>query len=293
MKIRKILHLLIPAGMVLTAIFILGGCASKKHIWGNTKKGLILSYRMAENQPYTYKMTGDVAQTLKINEQKLEVIMNSYQEYTFTPISSDSDPISFKVTIDTMSLYIKTPLQEMEPGMENVIGKSIEMKLSGLGEESDYGEASEIIYAIGSETRNLGVEFQGFFPNLPGKPVQVGDSWSYRDTITEESGGNWLTIYADNTAMLEGYETLGSRECARIVVLSTGTIAGKGHTQGVDTETAGEFTGADKVYFDYKAGVLVKIVSEGVVNSTTLTSGMRQMTIPATREMVEVVTLAD
>ncbi len=290
MKTKKIL---IPVGILMTAIFILAGCVSKKNIWGDTKKGLILSYRMPEGKAYTYKVTADVTQAMEINQQKLEVTLKSYQEYTFTNVSPDPDPLSLKVTIDTMSLNIKSPVNEITPDMQNVIGKSLEMKLSARGEESDYIGVKEITYAIGPETRNLGTEFQGLFPNLSDGPIQPGASWSFQDTIMEESGSNWLGIYASNIATLEGYETIGNRECARIIISITGTISGKGNTQGVITETAGEFTGTDKVYFDYKEGVLVKIASEGVAKSQTKTSGVREMIIPATREMRKEVKLVD
>lgn len=126
---------------MLTAIFILAGCVPKTNIWGDTKTGAILSYRMTEGKPCSYLITSDVTQAMEINEQKLEVTLKSYQEYTFTPVSSGTDPISMTVTIDTMSLYIKTPMNEMTPGMENVIGKSLEMKLSARGVESEYDDA--------------------------------------------------------------------------------------------------------------------------------------------------------
>ena len=190
MKTTNILRVIIPVGIVLTAIFFLAGCASKKNIWGDTKKGLVLNYRMIEGTPYTYNVKSDVNQEMEINQQKLSVIMNSIQEYTFTSESSAADPLQLNVTIDTMALFIKSPMKEMEPGMANVIGKSLVMKLSSSGYESNLEGAKEITYDIGPETRNLGSEFQGFFPNLPSNPIQPGDTWSYQDTIMEESGGN-------------------------------------------------------------------------------------------------------
>ncbi|MBL7111883.1 MAG: hypothetical protein ISS19_08080 [Bacteroidales bacterium] len=71
--------------------------------------------------------------------------------FLFGIVFVETDPINMKVTIDTMHLYIKTPMKEMEPGMENVIGKSLEMKLSALGKESGFEGAKEITYAIGPE----------------------------------------------------------------------------------------------------------------------------------------------
>lgn len=291
MKKREIL---IPAGIIMAVLLLLPGCASRKNIWGDTKKGVILSYRMADGKAYTYQVISDVAQAMEINGQKLAVMMQSYQEYTFSPESSPAgSPISMKVTIDTMHLSIKSPMNEMTPKMDGVIGKSISMTISSTGEESGMEQAKEISYTIGPERRNLGAEFQGFFPNLPDHPVRPGDSWTYNDTVMEESGSNWMGIYGTNTATLEGYETLGSRDCARIGISSTGKVSGKGNTQGVDTETVGEFTGTDKIWFDYKEGAVVKISTAGSAKSQTKTSGIKQMIIPSTREMTKEVTLVD
>ncbi|MBE0648294.1 MAG: hypothetical protein IH596_10970 [Bacteroidales bacterium] len=293
MTSRKISHLLLPVGMILTAIVIMAGCASKKSIWGDTKKGLILSYRMPEDKTYKYQVTSDVDQAMEINTQKLEVTMKSFQEFSFSNMLPGPDPLSLKVTIDTMYLYIKSPMNEMIPEMKEVIGKRINMYLSSNGHESDLDGAKEIFYVLGPEKRNLGTEFQGFFPNLPDHPVKPGDTWTFNDTIMEESGNNWLGIYSSNNAKLEGYETVGGRECARIVIETTGTISGKGNTQGVDTETVGEFTGTDLVWFDYKEGILIKISSKGTAKSQTKTSGVRQMIIPGTREMTKTIVLTD
>lgn len=293
MKTKKILHEVFAAGMVLAVIFILGGCAPKKNLWGDTKTGLILGYRMADGQSYAYRVTSDAKQIMEINQQKIEVTLKSYQQYTFYPSSPATDPAGLKVTIDTMHLHIVTPMAEMNPDMRNVNRKSITMNLSSLGKESGYEQASEITYSIGPETRNLGSEFQGFFPDFPAHPVKPGDTWSYPDSVIEKSGANWLGVYAKNVATLEGYETIGSRECARISVAVTGTISGKGNTQGVDTETVGEYTAKDQIWFDYKAGVMVKILSEGSAKSQTKTSGMREMVIPATRKMLKEVVLVE
>jgi len=293
MKTKRILSFLIPAGIVLSAIFILAGCASKKNIWGDTKKGLIMSYRMPEGKTLNYLTMADVTQKMSVMGQDIEVLMNSYQEYSFNCTNPVEDPLSLSITVDTMSLYLKTPMKDLSPDMASVMGKEFDIRLSRLGVESHFEGAEAITYDMAGETRNLGPEMQGFFVNFPDHPVKPGESWSYSDTIREESSGNWLHIMIINTATLEGYEVMEGKDCARITIAGSGTILGEGNIQGIDTKTTGEISGTETCWFAYKEGVMVKYISEGLAPSETKTSGEREMTIPATREFLKEVLLTD
>ena len=293
MKTKKILRTMIPVGMVLTAIFILTGCASKKNIWGDTKKGIILTYRMPEAESLKYVTTGDVVQNMAVMGQKFDVTMKSYQVFSISTNDPGKDPITLGITIDTMYFNLKTPMNEFTPDMEQVIGQQFDIKLSKLGAESDFSQAEAITYDLGGETRNLGPELQTFFPNLPGKPVKPGDSWIYQDTVKEDSGGNWLHLFVSCTATLEGYEEYEGKECAKVTVTLHGTVLGGGMSRGVGTKTTGEISGTETYYFAYKEGVLIRFISEGTASTETKTSGEREMTIPATRDYVKKVWLEE
>jgi len=284
----------IPALLLIFA----GGCTAKKEAGKAAKSGIILEYRMAGPESFTYAVTGEAIQKLKINEMAMEIALISYQEYTFGQLPANVDSLDepglpLWIVIDTMSLQIKTPMNVMNPSMENVIGKTLNMRLSPEGIETGPEKAREITYAIGPEIRNLGAEFQGFFPDFPVYLVKPGDKWNYPDTIREESGANWLEISAMNNAMLDAWETVGNHRCARIVIGVSGKITGKGHTQGVDTESAGQYEGTDTVWFDYQKGILVKLVSTGKANTQTQTTGVRQMIIPSERTMKKQVLLLE
>jgi len=291
MKTRKILRVLVPVGIVLTAIFILGGCASKKNIWGNTEKGLILSYRMPEVQSLKYVTQADVTQQMEVMGQKFEITMKSYQVYSINTDDQGKDQMTLGITIDTMFLDLKTPMKEFAPDMGSVIGQQFDIKFSKLGIESDFSQAEAITYDMAGETRNLGPEVQGFFPNFPDNPVKPGDSWTYQDTVREESEGNWLHIFSHCTATLAGYEEIAGKQCAKITIVQTGTILGEGNMQGLKTKSVGEVSGTETFYFAYKEGILVKLSSSGVAITETKTSGARELTIPSTREIVKEVWL--
>lgn len=287
MKTKETLKLLVPLGMMLATIFILAGCAPKKNIWGDKKNGLNLSYRMPESKTLRYVSTGDASQKMEMMGQKLEVTLTSYQEYSIKTENPDAQPMTLDISVDTMYIFLKTPGQDLTPDMENVIGQHFAIKLTSWGKESDFAQAAAITFNLGGETRNLAPEYQSFFPDLPRTPVKPGDSWSYSDTIREESGGNWLHLYVNCTATLEGYETIDGRDCIKVTVPFSGVVLGEGNSHGMIMKTTGEISGTDSYYFDYKQGVLVKIRSDGKAATETKTSGEREMTIPSTRKFVK------
>jgi len=293
MKTKAIGNLFILAGILFSGLILLPGCTSKKNLWGDTRKGLILSYRMPESQPLRYISTGDALQKVEVMGQKFDVNLKSYQEYSIRAVQPASDHMTLQITIDTMYIYLKTPMKDFTPDMSDVIGRQFSIRLTSLGKELDFTQAEAITFNLGGETRNLAPEFQSFFPDLPGKPVKPGDSWNYADTIKEESGENWLHLCVNCTATLEGYETVNGHECAKVTVPFSGIVLGEGNMNGIGTKTTGEVSGTDQFYFDYKNGILVKIISDGTASTITKTSGAQEMTIPSTRKFIKEIWLAN
>ena len=283
---------IITSVMILAAAaFILNGCAPKKAIWGSMKKGLNLTYRMDQEKTYTYQVTGDVTQTLTINGQSFDVIMKSYEEISLKPASADANPLVLDALVDSLWMHIKTPMKAIDADVSNAVDKKIQVTWSDRGIPLNVKEAESLYYTLGPEERNLSPDFQTLFPKLPVAPVLTGDTWKYADTLTEKQDENWLLLIGANTATLEGFETIGIRECARIAVDVTGTVNGEGMMQGIKTKTEGTYKGKDVYWFDYQKGLMVKYLSEGTASTTTKTSGEREMTIPAKRTYKKAITL--
>ena len=89
------------------------------------------------------------------------------------------------------------------------------MVLSPLGSEVDVSGAEAITYDIAGETRNLSSGFKMFFPDLPGKPVKIGDTWPSSAGTDEKTGSMKIQIDLQNVNTLEGFETVDGMECAR------------------------------------------------------------------------------
>ncbi len=68
---------------VFLVIFILAGCAAKTaKVWGDPQTGLILKYRMAEDQVLKYQASSDFKMKLEVMGQKMEI--DGKEAYAFS-----------------------------------------------------------------------------------------------------------------------------------------------------------------------------------------------------------------
>jgi len=156
------------------------------------------------------------------------------------------------------------------------------MVLSPLGAEVDVTGAEAITYDMAAETRNLASGFKVFFPDLPGKPVKIGDTWPSTDGFEEKTGSMTLRIDLKNANTLEGFETIDGMECARVATQVTGTINGTGNQMGMDLTFSGTTKGKTIWYFAVKEGLFVKMTSEST-SEMSIDVSAAGMTIPMTQ----------
>jgi hypothetical protein len=155
------------------------------------------------------------------------------------------------------------------------------MVLSPLGSEVDVSGAEAITYSIQGETRSLVNSFKLFFPDLPGKPFKIGDTWPSSAAVEEKTGSMAIQIQIEQVHTLEGFETVDGMECARISTQNTGTINGSGSQMGQDMTFAGTTKGKDIWYFSVKDGIYVKMTSEST-SEVSIDVPAAGMSIPMT-----------
>ena len=284
---RPAKKLLVSAAVI--AVFILAGCAAKTanvNMLGDPETGLNLTYRIPADQALTYFSTSDSTEVSEVMGQTVEVLTDGSSKYGFLTVGETDGNLRLEVTIEGMSMDISSPQGSITPDMSGLIGKSFEMTLSPLGKELDASEAAKLEYELMSgQTRNLQSGFQTIFPDLPDRPVKIGDSWPSYSTIEEKSETNAVKIEMEMENTLVGFETIDGLECAKIESKITGTMTGEGTQQGMNLTTSGDLKGTDTWYFAYSEGYLVKIVTEVEGDSSIQVSGAADMTIPSTRVM--------
>ena len=272
---------------VMAVALVLAGCAAKKAaLWGDPQSGLILTYRMPENQPLNYQFSSGQTQNIEVMGQSVETESNQAIRFAVRSKGIREDHHVLGLTIEAMKVDVKGPQGPLSPDMTAVVGKSFEMTMSELGKEVDLSGAASIQYDLGpSGKRNLASNFQAFFPDLPGRPVKIGDLWIAEDQITDKTEGVEIRIRLKNEHKLDGFETVAGLECVRIKTAVTGTLEGEGEEQGMGLTFKGDIKGTDTWYFAYKEGRYVRTVSSASVDGKIETSGFESITIPLTQKM--------
>lgn len=274
----KLLSILV-AFSILTAI----GCAAKKSLWGDVKTGLILQYRLPEKEALKYRIANQVNQNLEMMGQSVNTEIKMGYVFSLKAQVPQNGTQRLEVTIDSMQAAVKAPQGEFSPDVTSVVGKSFDMTLSALGKELELSGAEAIKYTMGpGAERSIVSDFKTLFPDLAGKPVKIGDSWTTRDTLDIKDNNSHLQLLFENLNTLQGLEVMNGLECVKVTAVVKGTLGGTGKQGGADLSFNGDITAADTWYFAYKEGILVKTMSEGSTKSTITVSGPQNMTIPMT-----------
>lgn len=271
----------------ISALTILPGCAVKKAgPWGDPQTGLILAYRMPEKRSLAYEFKSEQRQTIEVMGQPIATRSNMIIGFTVHPKGMKENHFQLGLTIVSMKVDTESPQGPLSPDMSPVIGKGFDLIMTGLGKESDVSGAASIQYDLGpAGKRNIASSFQAFFPDLAGRPVKIGDTWTAEDLIKDETAGGEVRIRLKSEHRLDGFETVDGLECVRIKTAVTGSLEGEGKEQGLVLTFKGDIEGADTWHFAYKEGIYVKMDSAAAVKGTITTSGGQNMTIPLAQKL--------
>jgi hypothetical protein len=242
----------------------------------------VLEYKMPNGRVLTYKNSEEMAQVMEVMGQTMESTTTSGDTFTFKAKGRKDQNLLLGVTIDEMSMTTTGPEGDESPDMGPVKGKTFDMVLSPLGKEVDVSAAEDITYISATGQSNVSSDFKLFFPDLPGQPVRVGDSWTSSAGADDKSERMNIRMDVQYVSTLEGFETVELMECARIRSQVTATISGTGNQEGMDMAIAGTGKGTDLWYFAIKEGIYVRSTAE-LALKTFITVSAQDMTIPMTQ----------
>lgn len=280
--------------LLICAALLLPGCAAKKNTWGDTRKGLILEYRMPTQHVLKYDLTSEFIMGMDVMGQEVDVTTNSRNAFSIQPQDTQDGNHRLQVVIDTLYMKVVSPRGEINPDMSSVIGHPFALVISPKGKELDFSEAEALKYQLGEyQELNVSSDFQTLFPNLPDKPVTIGDTWNSVDTVVEKSQDGYLRMTSTLVHTLEGYEVLAGYDCVKIQSVYQGNLEGESESRGIQMKTTGNFEGMDTWYFAYKEGLLLKNTSQGRAVTETKALGDKEIIIPGTRDFAVVTQLID
>lgn len=290
MNRRRVFLRLFGLTAIAIAACLLVGCAAKKApatFWGDPETGLLLEYRMPEKGALKYETTSTFVQSMDMGGQSIETESSTTTVMSASSRGTKGDDLLLTMTIDDASVSVDAPGAALDADMSGVIGKSFDMALSILGEEKDMPDPDAIEYDLGPGGKRSAISsVQMMFPDLAGRPLKVGDSWTTVDGFSESGGGGDMTISFESVNTLVGFETIDGMECAKIEAEYIGTIEGSGTEGPAQWSSEGEVEGVSTWYFAYEKGILVSDETEGTGIATVIAQTPQgEITIPTMQDM--------
>lgn len=286
----------------IMAILVLAGCAARTatpSVGGAPAApamgltGLVLEYKMPAGLILRYRDAGKTVETTNVMGRSSETVVTNAGHQSFRAKGLKGTDHILSVTIDDAVMTIISPQGDLSPDLSSIRGKGFDMVLSPKGVEVDVSAAESLTFQIAGDVRNLASGFKIFFPDLPDKPVNLGDSWPASFVIEDKAGTMSRRNEIQMVNTFEAIETVDGMECLRIVSKLTGAVSGKGSQQGVDLLITGTTKGTDIWYFAPKEGRFVKSTSEAVSELTIAVTGPQSVTIPMTQKRTSEVKLVD
>jgi hypothetical protein len=242
----------------LSGIFF-AGYSQKKSTFNPAKGGVLLEYKYPEGKTFKYISDTKVVQDLDVNGQSMLVNISMYMGCEVKAARKTGDNLNLEIIIDSMAQNVESPHGTAGGPIVDVKGKSFNMVISPSGKTVDIGEAAKVVYNIeGSGENNMVQAFLNYFPALPKKIVNPGDTWVSNDTINSKAPTNTMWMPVESKFTFEGMETVDGIECAKITADLSGIRKMTTQSQGMEIHTAGPYTGTQVLYFALKDGYLVK-----------------------------------
>ena len=145
-----------------------------------------------------------------------------------------------------------------------------------MGKELKFDGIDEIKYELTpGAVRGIVSDFKLIFPDLAGKPLKVGETWSTFNTLLVSEDGSDLELLFEGTNKLEGYEDVEGYKCAKIITGVKGKLGRSGKQGPFEYTLEGDITGTDIWYFAFEKGMFVKVKSEAQTVGNIIGSNMK------------------
>lgn len=245
--------------LVVPVLLVLAGMAADRPAGPAAQGAVTLAYQFPAGRTLSYQNIGTQTQSMDMMGQSMVTTTKSEMDFTVQPKGMKGQDFTLGVFIDAAKSDIESIQGPMSPDMSAVVGKRFDMVVGPLGREVDWSGAAalKVSSANGGEG-DISPTFQAFFPDLPDKPIKVGDTWPSEDTVIQKSGAGDIQVHAVHKNTLDGFETVDGYECARIKIVSSGTVAGTLDQQGIGVTLAIKSESTGTFYFAVKEGIYVK-----------------------------------
>ena len=246
-----------------------------------------LVYKIPAGKTLSYTGKTDMFMVMDFNGQTFNVNVNAVLSCTATGKGEEGGNLKLEIKIDSLGQSTDTPQGSAGGLITEVSGKTFTMILSPAGKEVDLKDAEKIKFSQEGVEVNVAQSFIDYFPDLPGKPVKIGDTWPTDDTVSSKAGTTTVKqiTHAENT--FAGIETIDGVECAKITSVLTGTRETSAQTMGTDFTQSFKFTGTADLFFAIREGYYIRQTANSkMTGMMEITS--QGMSMPITGDLVSV-----
>jgi hypothetical protein len=248
-----------------------------------------LEYNYPVNKPVRYLTESKIMQTMDVMGQSMEVHVNAVFGCTIKAVTSPDKNLKLEVTVDTIGQSTESPMGLTGGAVGEVQGKVFNIVINPAGKSVDISEAESIVYSIeGSGESNLAETFINFFPVLPDKPVQTGDTWASTDSVSTKTSAMSMKMSVRSENKMEGFENIDGVECAKISSVLSGERIMKVSNQDMEIQIKGPFTGTADFFFSLKDGYFVRQTVESKLTGKMEMTAPQAMTIPIVMDISSV-----
>jgi hypothetical protein len=261
--LRKIQFIRFTVLGVTVLSLILAGCLAKKTIWGDPQTGLILEYRIPQDQSLQYKNTSETNQTIDMMGQSMKISTKILIDYSIKGTATDDqNNLLTQVNINDFSMLLTGMQGETTPDTSALKGKSFGVSFSTKGKEIGFTGIKDLpkidLGMMSGGEQGVDQFFQDLLPDLPAEPVKVGATWTEPIDNKIQQGPLEVTTKGEATNILEGLDTIKGMECVRIKSTTKSTVQGSGEMMGNEMNIKGEVKSLATWYFAYKKGLFIK-----------------------------------
>lgn len=241
-----------------------------------------LAYKMPEGARLTYLVSDNTRSRQQVLGTETEGVTLLKATVTLTFEDTDRNG-NLTFVLKNEALHIDLHTAHLDSTLSNptgIVGKRVRKTILPNGDQVDSVELDavqklSVLPGLTSE--------QEFLPNLPDKPLAVGESATVADVDSTHSYGGVIRTRSTIEYTLQGMKSKAGYECLALSLKGRVGVNGNGVAQGVPFTVEGDGTVSGSLCFAVEEGVLVSHESESTVNMIAEMAGEQKMTLVITQ----------
>lgn len=243
-----------------------------------------LKYKFAEGKAYRYADTTVAAIVQEMMGQEVKVDTRAYAVTRLVAEKGMKDGLlPVVMSLEKMTRSTKSPRQDTTMEMADFLNKKSRALITPSGDVKKWEIVDSI--KITNQMGTVNASTREFFrvAVLSEKPVKVGEKWTNTKHDSVDAMGGKMATDTQSEFTLGGVETVGGRKCLKLSYTGKVSMNGKSVMMGMDIFTEGGGTISGTIWFDDKAGVIVRAEGKTALEMTAAVTGAQNMTIPITQ----------